>query len=61
MTQSNLSQWQLADLSDAEREVFESVEIHGLRPTEVADRTGRKPTTVRTLLSRARRKRGENQ
>lgn len=46
-------------LSDAEREVFLAVSVEGLTPTEVAQRTGRTPSTVRTLLFRARGKRGE--
>ena len=59
--QTNLSQWELAELSEAEQEVFESVEIHGLRPADVARSTGREPSTVRTLLSRARSKRRDEQ
>lgn len=46
-------------LSPAESEVFVAVEVEGLTPTEVAEKTGRAPSTVRTLLFRAREKRGE--
>lgn len=49
----------LSHLSDAEAEVYRYVEDGGARPVEVAGWTDREPTTVRTLLHRARRKLGE--
>ena len=55
----SLRPWQRAsraDLSEAEREVWIAAETEGLRPCEIAEETGRSPSTVRTLLQRARRK-----
>jgi len=46
-------------LSDAEREVYESVEFEGLRPADLAPYTDWSESTIRTLLSRARQKVGE--
>lgn len=45
-----------ADLTDAEREVYESVVRNGLRPRELAAHVGRSESTIRTQLSRARTK-----
>jgi len=44
-------------LSDAEREVYESCEKNGLRPSELAKYSDRDASSIRTLLRRARRKR----
>lgn len=49
----------LSCLSQAEAEVYRYVEDGGARPVDVAEWTDRQPTTVRTLLHRARRKLGE--
>lgn len=53
--------WDFAyqDLSDAEADVYEAIERNGQAIADVAAETDREPTTVRTLLHRARRKRGE--
>jgi len=50
----------LSRLSDAERDVYESVELEGLRASELARYTEWSESTVRTLLSRARQKVGES-
>jgi len=47
----------LSGLSEREREVWRSVELHGYRPADLARETGADPSTIRTLLERARRKR----
>lgn len=47
----------LTGLSEREREVWLSVELHGYRPRDLAVETGAEPSTIRTLLARARRKR----
>lgn len=44
------------DLTNAERVVFKAVEAGGMEPADVARRTGRAPSTARTLLQRAREK-----
>lgn len=46
----------LSRLSEAETQVYRACELDGLRPAELADATDRTPSTVRTILSRARRK-----
>lgn len=46
----------LSGLSEREREVWRSVELHGYRPRDLAAETGAEPSTIRTLLDRARRK-----
>lgn len=58
MNQSHLEDWESegSPLSEAERAVWASVEREGLTPTEVAKSSGRDPSTVRTLLYRARKK-----
>lgn len=48
--------WRLAELSDAEREVFISIDENGLRASELAKYTSWSESTIRTLLSRARSK-----
>mgnify|MGYP006308609373 CR=1 FL=1 len=57
---STLSTPDLTGLSEAEKEVFVSCEIHGLRPSEVARSSGWSAATVRSLRSRAKEKRGEH-
>lgn len=57
--QTNLGDWSLRGLSPAEREVYRAVEEAGRPIQAVAVTTERDPSTVRTLLHRARRKRGE--
>jgi len=57
--QTNIGDWELRDLSPAERDVYELAR-EGKSPTAIAGETDREPTTVRTLLYRARRKRGES-
>lgn len=49
----------LTGLTEREREVFMSCHVHGLRPVDVARELGVSPSTVRTILSRVRRKRGD--
>lgn len=46
-------------LTDAEREVYELVSWDDKEPSQAAFETGRKASTARTLLMRARRKLGE--
>jgi len=46
----------LAPLTDAEKKVWLSCERGGLRPSEYAAQSRHEPSTVRTLLSRARGK-----
>jgi len=60
-TQSNLSDFTptYPRLSPAETGVYHRVEVLGEEIDTAAFRTGRQPSTVRTLLHRARRKRGE--
>ena len=43
------------DLTDRQREIFESVDLRGIPAPEVARRLGIAPATVRVLLMRARR------
>jgi len=43
------------DLTDRQREVFESVDLRGIPAPEVARRLGVAPATVRVLLMKARR------
>lgn len=43
-------------LTAAEADVYRRVEEAGARPVDVARRTDRDPSTVRTLLQRAREK-----
>lgn len=50
----------LAGLTEAEREVFVSVDLEGLSPSELASFTDWDASTIRTILSRARRKRAED-
>ncbi|DAC85287.1 hypothetical protein QIT48_gp09 [Haloterrigena jeotgali icosahedral virus 1] len=50
----------LTGLTDAEREVFVSVDLEGLSPSELASFTKWEASTIRTILSRARRKRAED-
>ena len=45
-----------SELSDAEREAYISCEVEGLAPSELADYVSRSASTIRTQLSRARRK-----
>lgn len=60
MKQGTLRDFEVVDeLSPGELAVYRSVELEGCTPTEVAKRSGRQPTTVRTLLYRARKKRGD--
>jgi DNA-directed RNA polymerase specialized sigma24 family protein len=47
----------LSGLTRREREVWLSVEMHGYRPADLAHETGADPSTIRTLLASARRKR----
>jgi len=56
--QADLSRWEYLNLSPAERDVY-SRAAEGESPTAIAAETDRAATTVRTLLHRARRKRGE--
>ena len=57
---SSLSRWSAPQcLSDAEAEVWVSRK-NGLTPTEIAANSDRDPSTVRTLLSRARGKLDED-
>lgn len=51
-----VTRWDLAQLTDAERDVYVSVRIEGLRPRDLVDVDGRSESTIRTLLSRAERK-----
>lgn len=46
----------LSPLSEAEKKVWLSCERGGLRPSEFAAESRFEPSTVRTMLSRARRK-----
>lgn len=57
--QSNLSRFEFADLTESEREVYRLVERDGYAPADIAQGTQRDASTVRTLLHRARKKRGE--
>lgn len=50
----------LTGLSEAEREVFVSIDLEGLSPAELANYAPWNASTIRTLLSRARRKRAED-
>src|SRR4051794_29608590 len=43
-----------ADLPRRQREVFDLVDLQGLSPSEVAERTGMKPVSVRANLFKAR-------
>jgi DNA-directed RNA polymerase specialized sigma24 family protein len=49
----------LSGLTDAEKKVWLSCEQGGLRPSELAESTKWTASTIRTILSRARRKRAE--
>lgn len=44
-----------AELPRRQREVFDLVDLQGLSPSEVADRTGMKPVSVRANLFKARK------
>jgi len=44
-----------AALLQRQREVFDLVDLHGLSPAEVAERTGMKPVSVRAKLFKARK------
>lgn len=48
----------LGGLTEREREVWVSCEVEGLRPVDLAPYLDVSASTVRTLLSRAREKRG---
>lgn len=60
MSQATLQEFEEEPLTDAEAQVYRLVEDDGLARTEIAEQTGREPTTIRTLLYRARKKRGES-
>lgn len=44
----------LADMTRYQRQVYLSVEVHGIRPAELARETGAPTSTIRTLLEKAR-------
>lgn len=44
-----------ADLPRRQREIFDLVDLQGLSPAEVAERTGMRPVSVRTNLFKARK------
>ena len=46
-------------LSPAERDVYRSVDREGMRPVDLAGHLDRSPSTIRTILHRARAKLGE--
>lgn len=50
----------LTGLSEAERDVWVSVELEGFTPLELSRVSERDCSTIRTLLKRARQKRGES-
>jgi len=45
-------------MTDRERQVWRSVEVHGMRPADLARETDADPSTIRTVLESAREKRG---
>ena len=49
----------LSGMTEREREVFRSVEVHGIRPADLAEMTGSDTSTIRTLLASARDARGD--
>lgn len=59
-TQTEYGNPSLIGLTEREREVYVSCDLEGLRPADVAPVLDVSPSTVRTLLSRARQKRGES-
>lgn len=44
----------LADMTKHQRQVYCSVEVHGIAPSELARMTQSDPSTIRTLLAKAR-------
>lgn len=49
----------LSGMTVREREVFRSVDVHGIRPEDLARMTNAAPSTIWTLLKRARNAREE--